>query len=295
MRQYPNIIQTIGLFALFLLLQAVFFLPIFLIDMATKSNLLNNPLSLAAVNLFSISLLLWYGLTRSGASFAEIFPLPPVRPILLLPMSLTIIGMSIILSEVNNFVVTVLPIPPQIAEIFQTLFGTRENFWGALLTAVVVAPLTEELFFRGLILRGFLNNYSVRKSVVVSALLFGIFHVLPWQITGAAVLGVVFAWWFVKTRSLIPCLFGHALNNALPIILLAYPQLKIPGYSNEVAEPIEFQPLWFDALGLLLAGTGIWWLYREFAKMDAARSRELSVVSSTEPIFSDNGRMANPQ
>ena len=295
MRQYPNIIQTVGLLALFVLLQIVFAIPLGVIDMTTKSNLMSNPLTIAVVNLLSIGLLLWFGLRRTDASFKEVFPFRAISPFLLLPISLTVIGMSIILSEVNNCVVNVLPIPPQIAEVFQNLFGTRENFWGALLAAVIVAPLTEELLFRGLMLRGFLNNYSVRKALIVSALFFGVFHVFPWQITGAAVLGVIFAWWFVKTRSLIPCLFGHALNNALPIILLAYPQLKIPGYSNEVAEQVEFQPLWFDALGLLLAGMGIWWLYREFVKMDAERSRELSVVSSKEPIFSDNGRMENPQ
>jgi hypothetical protein len=40
---------------------------------------------------------------------------------------------------------------------------------------------------------------------------------------------------------------------------------------------------------------GMWWLYREFAKMEAERlQHELSTASSAEPAFSDNGRMENP-
>jgi hypothetical protein len=190
---------------------------------------------------------------------------------------------------------TVLPVPAWIVDLLQNLFGKPENFWGSLLTLVVVAPLTEELLFRGLILRGFLGNYSVHKAILVSAFLFGAFHLNPWQFTGALVLGAVFAWWFFKTRSLLPCLFGHALNNGLPLMLLAFPQLKIPGYSNEITEHVAFQPLWFDALGVLLAGTGIWWLHREFAKTDAERPHESSAVPSAAPAFSDNGRMENPQ
>jgi len=295
MRYYPNIAQTIGLLLLFVLLQLICALPLGLISMATQSDIASTPLTIAVVNVISIGLLLRFGLKRNQVSFREIFPLAPIRPALLLPMTLTIIGMSIILSEADNCLRAVLPIPAPIVEILKNFFDASRNFFSSFFTLVIVAPLTEEFLFRGLILRGLLSHYSVRKAIIASALFFGVFHFNPWQFISAAVAGVVLAWWFVKTRSLLPCLFGHALNNALPVILLAIPQLSIPGYSSEIAERVEFQPLWFDALGLLLAGIGVWWLYREFAKMDDARSRELSAISTVEPAFSDNGKMGNPQ
>jgi membrane protease YdiL (CAAX protease family) len=295
MNAFPNIPRAIGLLALVFAIQMVMGIPVAALGLIMKAPLMNDPLTIAFFNTVSIGIVLWIGLRLAKASFKEVFSFAPIRAVLLLPMALTVIGMSILLSEVNNFVVNILPIPPQVAKVFHNLFGTQEKFWGALLTAVIVAPLTEELLFRGLILRGFLNSYSVRKAIIASALLFGVFHVLPWQILGAAILGAVFAWWFVKTRSLLPCLFGHALNNGLPLVLLALPRLRIPGYSTEITEQVEFQPLWFDALGLLLAGIGIWWLVRVFAKMEAERSQpELSIGPSAEPAISDNGRMENP-
>jgi membrane protease YdiL (CAAX protease family) len=295
MRHYPNIPQAAGLLLLFVLLQFVFAVPVGLIGMATETNLTSSPLTIAVVNLLSIGLLLHFGFQRTQASFREVFPLSPIRPALLLPMALTIIGLSILLSEVDNRLRTVLPIPARFMEILEQLFGAPQNLLGAIFTLVIVAPLTEELLVRGLVLRGFLSHYSVRKAILASALFFAVLHFNPWQFTSAAVAGVVLAWWYVKTRSLLPCLFGHALNNALPLILLAIPQLQIPGYSTELTEQIEFQPLWFNGLGLLLAGWGIGWLLIEFEKFDAPPTPEAAGILTSDLVLPDNGKMENPQ
>jgi membrane protease YdiL (CAAX protease family) len=295
MNAFPNIPRAIGLLALVFAIQMVMGIPVAALGLIMKTPLMNDPLAIAFFNTVSIGIVLLIGLRLAKASFKEVFSFAPIRAALLFPMSLTVIGMSILLSEVDNRVRTIWPVPAWVTEILQNFFGAPEKFFSPLITLVIVAPLTEELLFRGFILRGFLRNYSMRKAIIVSALLFGAFHLNPWQFTGAAVLGAVFAWWFVKTRSLLPCLFGHALNNGLPLVLLALPQLQIPGYSTEITEQVEFQPLWFDALGLLLAGIGIWWLIRVFKKMQAERlQHELSTVPSSEPAFSDNGRMENP-
>jgi hypothetical protein len=289
MRHFPNITQALGLLLLFVLLQILFAFPLGVFALATKSNITNNPLTIAAVNLLSIGLLLRFGLMRSRASWQEVFPFSPMRAALLLPMALIVIGLSILLSEVDNRLRTVLPVPGWLTEVLQNLFGVPQNFLSSIFTLVIVAPLTEELLFRGLILRGFLSHYSVRKAIMASALFFAVFHFNPWQFTGAFVLGAIFAWWFVKTRSLLPCLFGHALNNGVPVILLALPLMKIPGYSTELTDQVEFQPLWFDLLGFALAGLGFWRLRREFAKCDDRRSGEL--LGPQMPMDrSDNGQ-----
>ncbi len=295
MRHYPNIPQAVGLLLLFVLLQFIFAVPVGLIGLATKTNLASSPLTIAIVNLLSIGLLLRFGLQRTGASFREVFPLSSIRPVLFLPMTLTIIGLSILLSEVDNRLRTVLPIPAPFMEILEQLFGAPQNLLGSIFTLVIIAPLTEEFLVRGLVLRGFLSHYSVRQAILASALFFAVLHFNPWQFTSAAVAGVVLAWWYVKTRSLLPCLFGHALNNALPLILLAIPQLQIPGYSTELTEHIEFQPFWFNGLGLLLAGWGIWWLFVEFEKFEAPHTPEAAEILTSDLVLPHNGKMENPQ
>jgi hypothetical protein len=190
-------------------------------------------------------------------------PLGAVRLSVLAALVVTVVGLSFLLSELGNMLQSVLPPPAWFAAIMEDLLGGKKSLWGSILLASIVAPVTEEPMFRGLILRGFLQRYSVSKAIVVSALLFALFHLNPWQFAAGAATGLLFAWCFVKTRSLVPCLFGHAVNNSLGWVFMAL-HLEVPGYTGEWAEGIKHQPLWFDALGLLLAAAGILWLAKSF-------------------------------
>jgi hypothetical protein len=78
---------------------------------------------------------------------------------------------------------------------------------------------------------------------------------------GAFLAGLLFAWLVVKTGSLWPSLFGHALANGLPIMVEKVLDLKIPGFTYQLEGQILFQPLWLDGLGLALMGFGGWLLW----------------------------------
>ena len=84
---------------------------------------------------------------------------------------------------------------------------------------VIVAPITEELFFRGVLQRSLTIRYGPRVGIILSGVLFGLVHGLPWQILPALLLGLLFAWWTERTQSLWPALVGHAANNALSFAL----------------------------------------------------------------------------
>jgi len=265
---YPRISQAIRLLVLFVALQLAFGLLLGLLGGVLGYPLHRHPAAVALLSLVAASLVLLWGLKRTRASLREVFPLVPIRISLLLPITLTIIGAHILLSEMDNLLRTVLPMPAWLADFFTNLTQAETSLWGSALALVVVAPLTEELLFRGLILRGFLTNYTVRKAVVASAILFAVVHLNPWQAPTAALLGVLLAWWFVETRSLLPCLFGHALANALPLICATVLPVKIPGFTGGLSTQVEFQPLWFDLLGALLVGLGIWLLVQRFREAD---------------------------
>jgi membrane protease YdiL (CAAX protease family) len=176
----------------------------------------------------------------------------------------------------------VLPPPDWVTEAFEPLYDPQ-NMWGALLTLVIAAPLTEEPIFRGLILRGFLARYPTRKAVLVSALLFGAVHLNPWQFVGGTAFGVLAGWWLVRTGSLVPGLFGHALNNGLPSLAQAF-GLEIRGYTGALSGPVQFQPLWFDAVGAVLLGTGLWLTRR--ALPDTFPPPRINPTNSTAPSSS---------
>lgn len=265
--QYPNITQAIGLLlvAVFLMIAAGIAAGIVLGLLAGVLHIPVRDLSAttAVVEVIAIGLTLMWGFRRTRASFEEVFPLAPLRPALIVPMILTVIGCAILLSEADNALQSFLPMPARYADIFSRIAGGRSSVWGSLAALVVVAPLTEEFLFRGLILRGFLSRYSARKAILVSGLLFGAFHLNPWQFLGATVVGVLFGWWFAQTRSLVPGIVGHALFNGVPWALGRVARLEIPGFTAPYGG-VEFQPLWFDLGGLLLTGLGLVLVRRMF-------------------------------
>jgi membrane protease YdiL (CAAX protease family) len=191
----------------------------------------------------------------------RLFPFRRIRPSLLVPMAMTVLGLHIVLSEMDNLLRSVLPPPDDIMEIFRSL---GEGTWATALTLVVVAPVTEELFFRGVVLGGFLRNYRSVTAVLLSSLLFAVIHLNPWQFAAAFILGIVFAWWFIRTESLWPSLLGHTLANGLVAVILYFP-LEIPGY-NVISPDTPLQPWWFDLAGAVLALTGLLWTRHLFRR-----------------------------
>ena len=266
---YPGIRQAIWLLVLVTFL--AFSLSILAASLGTVIDVSpgKHTAVMAVIHLISFGAILMLGLKKINAPFKDVFSFKPIQMLLLLPMASTIIGVDILLSEMDNLLRTLLPAPQWIIDLMNLAKG-QTSLWGSIAVFVVVAPLTEELLFRGLILRGFLNRYTVRKAILASAILFGLFHLNPWQLLGAIILGVLFAWWFLQTGSLLPCLFGHALSNSMLLILLGIFNLEISGLTSELTK-VEFQPLWLDFVGLLLAGSGIWILTRMFRKISTRK------------------------
>ena len=89
----------------------------------------------------------------------------------------------------------------------------------AVMTVVVLAPITEEIFFRGFFFAGLRQRWSLWPSALLSGAIFGLVHA-PTGPTAAiplAGLGVGLAWLYNKTGSIYPSMLAHFLNNAIAI------------------------------------------------------------------------------
>jgi membrane protease YdiL (CAAX protease family) len=84
---------------------------------------------------------------------------------------------------------------------------------------VVIAPLFEEWICRGLIFGSLRSRYGVVRSMVLSALVFGLMHVQPVPVLNAFVLGLVLAFIYHKTNSLWSSVILHALYNGTAYLL----------------------------------------------------------------------------
>jgi hypothetical protein len=186
-----------------------------------------------------------------------------IEPVALLaPFLLLVLGIGMLLSDVGNLLHAVLPPPASITQAFSQLYDLASHPISGPLSLVVVAPLTEELLFRGLILRGLLARTSPRRAIVISALLFALFHLNPWQFPTAFFAGLLLGWAYFRTGSLVLCMAGHALNNALSLLAPGLP-FVIRGFnSTPPAGTVDFQPWWFNLTGAALVLVGIIWFLR---------------------------------
>ena len=129
-------------------------------------------------------------------------------------------------------------------------------------SSVILAPLTEEVIFRGLVLQGLLERYSPRFSIVISALMFGIWHGNMQQVIGSTMSGLGLGWVFAKTRSLWVVIGLHAFHNGLVCFRdYFYPNLS----SASTSTPPTKMPLYEFCLVLLivvLMGLAGLWLCR---------------------------------
>lgn len=94
----------------------------------------------------------------------------------------------------------------------------------ALLFFAVAVGISEEIYFRGIILRLLKNQFSIKLTVVISTLIFGIGHIVGalsgahaldifLQIVNAIVFGIIASQIVIITKSLLPTVLWHIVFN----------------------------------------------------------------------------------
>ncbi len=261
-RTFPTVWQALLLLVLLVVLQlgATVVVGLYQALQSIPIDELTTLLAIVSVSTFGAVIIV--GVAWSRAPIREVLYLRGFSPILAVPMLVMMLGLIVVVSEIDNVLQRFLPIPDWFLEMLAEL-GLGEGFAvGTFIVLVIVAPLTEEPLFRGILLRGFTRNYGTWIGVLGTAFLFGAIHLNPWQFVGAFFLGIVFGWWTLKTGSILPALLGHALNNGMVIVTADLLSIEIQGF-NAWEEGVQVhQPWWFTLAGvvLFLVGTGV--LYR---------------------------------
>jgi len=80
-------------------------------------------------------------------------------------------------------------------------------------------PFCEEVFFRGFALPAFARRYGLGGGMLISAALFSAFHFSIGSAVPIFIFGIVLAWLYVKTGSIYPSMFAHALQNIVTTVL----------------------------------------------------------------------------
>lgn len=84
----------------------------------------------------------------------------------------------------------------------------------------LLAPLVEEIVFRGAILRALLSQFSKAwVAILISAVLFAAIHANPAQMPHAFVVGLLLGWMYWRTSSILPGMVYHFVNNSVAYVM----------------------------------------------------------------------------
>lgn len=90
------------------------------------------------------------------------------------------------------------------------------------LLVAVAAPIAEELFFRGLVLRALEKSFGTAWAVAGSSVVFGATHLQALQFPALTAAGLVFALLVVRTGRLGPAIVAHMAFNAVTVSFLVW-------------------------------------------------------------------------
>ena len=92
---------------------------------------------------------------------------------------------------------------------------------GTIFCVAVLPAVFEEIFFRGILLKG-LRSFGTVGGIFLCGVLFSLYHQSPVQTVYQFVCGVAFAFMAIKAGSILPTVLSHFLNNTLIIVLTKF-------------------------------------------------------------------------
>lgn len=221
-KYYPTFWQATNLIVIYIFIQTLIDFPLAIYDYNHGTNWLFEPWLKVPVFLGSTLLILYLGYFFSGLSFNQVFSFKWFNLLVLPSMVIAFAGLQYFLNEINIHFEKILPPPGWFLELFSRLFNSDLGVWGGIIRIVIIAPIVEELIFRGVIMSGFSRIYHPGFAIFFSALLFALFHLNPWQFPATFALGLILGWIRIRTGSVLACIAGHAIHNGLVFLSVFY-------------------------------------------------------------------------
>ena len=102
-----------------------------------------------------------------------------------------------------------------------TFRAMSRNVFG-IISITIMAPLVEELLFRGAI-QGYMLKKGIKPlhAILIASAIFGIVHMNPIQVPFAFAIGLIFGWLYYRTGSVVPGIIGHFINNSIACLQMA--------------------------------------------------------------------------
>lgn len=129
--------------------------------------------------------------------------------------------------------------------------------WLIFFHIALVPAFCEEILFRGYVLRSFQKSWGYMAAIIISGLIFGMFHMQLTHLLPLAVIGMLLGYLSWVSESIIPAIAAHFLNNAGSVFLIRfYPNSEVASTTA-----ITLPPVWLIVLSLAITILLIQFLY----------------------------------
>ena len=227
-------------------------------EAAMGSDFMTNSL-VASTAAYGIVVLLWYKLAFVKKYTAEkkaVFKENVLKGKVIGSLAIAAVGCYCL----DLLVATIVGmISPATMESFNELMGSAlsGNEFMAFLAVVILAPIAEEILFRGIIFRMLSKHWSEMAAIIVSTVLFGLYHGNLMQAIYVLPIGLLLGYTACKCNSVLPCILIHMINNFMPYVVGVLPE--------------SLQVEWLFAIIMIVCGAvlyGIWVMPKKAKNME---------------------------
>lgn len=197
----------------------------------------STNLSLLLIGLLELvfiipSLLFFY---KNDYSFVKYFKLNNISNKILFPLIVFSIGVFILSDAIDRIINTFIPVPNFYEEMLGTLkWNDGLSFLIIIIGVVFIAPIVEEMIFRGLLLGGIEKKYkSAILPIIYSSIVFAAIHGLPSFFIQIFLIGMVLGFLSIKFNSVFPGIVLHSINNLLTLLILNWSEKEFSFYLKD--------------------------------------------------------------
>ena len=164
------------------------------------------------------------------------------------------VGVLIIIDTLDRIIHQIIPTPNYIIDLSQIMRpDSTLGYVFLFLAIVIIAPFGEEVVFRGF-LQKFLEDHwkDITRAVLVTSLFFAMIHFNPFWTIQIYILGVVLGFLAWKTKSVIPSIMLHSINNGAAYILSIFDDIDLNIY------------LWNNQVSPIFIVIAVYFIYKGF-------------------------------
>ncbi|CAH0535510.1 hypothetical protein VST7929_03080 [Vibrio stylophorae] len=163
----------------------------------------------------STGIVITAAMSFTGLNYSELFhasdkSIKSTVLMLFTPVFLVVLGSVWWFVDLMGFLISFMPEDKETIDMLERMMSGGVV---SVISICLIAPFLEEMLFRGIILRGFLSHYPPSKAIILSAFLFGLYHLNIYQMFVTFWMGCFLGWLYYYSRSLWPVIFAHAVYN----------------------------------------------------------------------------------